>query len=87
MKNLNRYLPGMSCPACYETPNEKYLRGAEGSNASSRFCEADICSACGVEEALTGFFWRDKALQRGFKLKPSAYDTGWINPDDVEEFP
>jgi Zn ribbon nucleic-acid-binding protein len=74
MKNLNRYIPGLSCPACYETSNEKMLFAEEVRNASSRFCEASICSACGVEEAFRGFFWREKALQRGFKLKPGAYE-------------
>lgn len=73
MKNLRTYIPTLNCPACFETPNEKFLRAEEAHNATSRFCDASICSACGVEEALTGFFWRERALQRGFKLKPGAY--------------
>jgi Zn ribbon nucleic-acid-binding protein len=72
MKNVHRYIPGASCPACYETKNEKWLKPEEVHNASSRYCVAVICSACGVEEALRGFFWREKALERGFKLKPGA---------------
>jgi hypothetical protein len=75
MKNLPSYVPTLHCPACFETPNQKYLMVDEARNSVSRFCDASICSACGVEEALTGFFWRERALQRGFKLKPGAHTT------------
>jgi Zn ribbon nucleic-acid-binding protein len=69
--NQVRYIPGYHCPACYGTENEKPLKLEREHNARSRFCEGSvfICSACGVEEALRGFFWRDRAIKRGFDLK------------------
>jgi Zn ribbon nucleic-acid-binding protein len=68
--NQPRYIPGYHCPACYGTENEKPLKPEPEHNARSRFCEARICSACGTEEAFKGFFWRDRAIKRGFDLKP-----------------
>jgi hypothetical protein len=66
--NQTKYLMGIHCPACFETQNQKILKFAAVHNSHSRFCDAYICSACGIEESFKGFFWRDKALSRGFEL-------------------
>lgn len=68
LMNQTKYIPGLHCPACFGTENQKMLRAETAHNSHSRYCDAYICSACGVEEALRGFFWRERALQRGFAL-------------------
>jgi hypothetical protein len=53
------------CAAC-SGPLRKPLR----SNALSRFAlDKQICEACGVREALQGFFWVTKARRYHMRLK------------------
>lgn len=68
LMNQRNYLPGVHCSACFDTDNSKLLKPESTHNSRSRFCDAYVCSACGTEEALKGFFWRERAVKRGFEL-------------------
>lgn len=62
------------CPACsssagYRREEPQGLRRIMAENSRSRFVDAWICSDCGVEEALKGFFWKDEALRNAATQK------------------
>lgn len=64
----------IKCPACpssesYRRDEPQGLRRIMAENSRSRFVDAWICSDCGVEEALHGFFWRDGALKNSATAK------------------
>lgn len=47
------------CPACQRL--KPGFKGAAGAGSSfSRYADIYICSDCGMTEAATGFFWRDR---------------------------
>jgi hypothetical protein len=48
----------MKCPACEEEKANFIGRVGPG-NSYSRYARVYICSDCGVEEAMNGFFWRE----------------------------
>jgi hypothetical protein len=51
-----RPAPIGECRCCGE-----FKMGPCGTNARSRYVSVNICSGCGVREALEGFFWKQKA--------------------------
>jgi hypothetical protein len=68
MTNRPGYIEGVTCPAC----EDNMLKAEDGRNAYSRYCAHYICSACGVREALDGFFWIANCLKRGFELNEAG---------------
>lgn len=55
------------CLACEK--NVLPANPPEPGSAYSRYCDAYICSECGVKEALEGFFWSIRAKAAGVKMK------------------
>lgn len=59
------------CLAC-ETND---LDPREARNSASRFCDAYICSSCGMKEAIEGFFWSIRAKAAGCKLNDAGLEV------------
>lgn len=58
---------GPICPGC----GVLRLRKEDVQNAHSRYVDLTICSDCGTEEAVKGFFWQEKARTLyADKIKP-----------------
>lgn len=70
MTEPSRYIEGAVCPAC----EKAWLRPSEPESARSRFCDKYICSTCGAREAFTGFFWLQRALERGARLNEAGQE-------------
>lgn len=62
----NRLVP---CPACGEPMPPKY--GMHGVS-QSRYGNELICSACGVREAMEGFFWQTRTRVVATPKRPAS---------------
>lgn len=62
--------PVADCRCC-----DKFKLGPPGTNARSRFANVNICSDCGVREAMEGFFWKDKAVSDSIELNAAGLAT------------
>jgi Zn ribbon nucleic-acid-binding protein len=67
----SRYIEGATCPAC----EDAWFKPVLARNSVSRFAGHYICSACGVQEAFDGFFWRENCLARGIRLNEAGQAT------------
>jgi len=65
-----RYIHGI-CPAC----EKQWLHLTQARNAKSRYCDLYICTPCGTKEAFHGFFWRQRALERGGRLNEAGQEA------------
>lgn len=68
-KRFGKSKPKEVCLACEFSVMPNNPEEAPAGVSYSRYCDAYICSKCGRQEALEGFFWSIRAKAAGVRIK------------------